>query len=364
MPLEIGLWRVTDNAVQLTPAKMPLESRLKKMILDDPAILETKLLVLGSEVATQYGKFIDILGIDVDGKVHIIELKRDRTPREIVAQALDYASWVQGQSNDDIREIFAKYNPGQSFDVAFAECFEGTSTPDDLNEEHSITVVASDLDDSTGRIVEYLNATYSVPINVMLFRYFSDAGNDYLARTWLIPESQTAATSITKKASPKAAWNGTDWYVAFGTENKTRSWNDAVKYGFVSAGGGDWYSRSLRKLPLGARIFVYMPGSGYVGVGLVTGPAVSTEEAVLQVDGVERAFSQLQLEGRYEHDGRPDSADDSDVREYIVPVHWETTVAVDKAFWMKGLFANQNSACKLRHELTITEVSKAFGLNI
>jgi len=24
----------------------------------------------------------------------LIELKRDRTPREIVAQALDYASWV------------------------------------------------------------------------------------------------------------------------------------------------------------------------------------------------------------------------------------------------------------------------------
>jgi hypothetical protein len=56
------------------------------------------------------------------------------------------------------------------------------------------------------------------------------------------------------------------------------------------------------------------------------------------------------------------SVDGSDLHEYIVPVDWEKTVPIDNAFWMKGLFANQNSACKLRHEMTITEVSKAFGL--
>jgi hypothetical protein len=30
----------------------------------------------------------------VEGRIHVIELKRDRTPREVVAQILDYGSWV------------------------------------------------------------------------------------------------------------------------------------------------------------------------------------------------------------------------------------------------------------------------------
>jgi hypothetical protein len=363
LPLEIGLWRVTDKAVQLTPAKMPLESRLEQLILDDPAILETELLLIGHQVLTDHGKLIDILSIDVDGTVHIVELKRDKTPREIVAQALDYASWVQGLSNEDIRDIFNKHNPGIDFDVAFAERFGGTPTPDDLNEAHSITVVASDLDDSTERIVEYLSSTYAVPINVMLFRYFSDQGNDYLARTWLIPSTrQVAPSGGTKQRSSKAAWNGSDWYVAFGLENSTRSWNDAQKYGFVSAGGGEWYSRSLRKLPIGARIFVYVPGHGYVGVGTVTGPAVPALSAELTENGREIHFRQLHLEGDY---GLQEtvSADGPDTNEYVVPVYWEHTVSLSEAFWLKGLFANQNSACKLRHELTLTEVSKAFRLD-
>jgi len=366
LPLEIGLWRVTDKAVQLAPAKMPLESRLEQLILDDPAILETELLLIGHQVLTSHGKFIDILGVDVDGTVHIVELKRDRTPREIVAQALDYASWVQGLSNEDLRDIFNKHNPGTDFDVAFAERFGGTPTPDDLNEAHSITVVASDLDDSTERIVQHLSSTYSVPINVMLFRYFTDQGNDYLARTWLIPATQQAVPSGggAHQRSTKAAWNGSDWYVAFGLENSTRSWDDARKYGFVSAGGGEWYSRSLRKLPIGARIFVYVPGHGYVGVGTVTGPAQPALEANLKENGEERPFSQLDLNGDYGLHNTAAVQDGADTNEYIVPVSWERTVDLPQAFWLKGLFANQNSACKLRHELTLSEVSRAFSLDI
>lgn len=364
MPLEIGLWRVTDKAVQLTPAKMPLESRLEQLILDDPAILETELLLIGHQVLTSHGKLIDILGIDVEGTVHIVELKRERTPREIVAQALDYASWVQGLSNEDVRDIFNKHNLGTDFDTAFAERFGGTPTPDDLNEAHSITVVASDLDDSTERIVEYLSSTYSVPINVMLFRYFSDQGNDYLARTWLIPATRQATPSGgSQQRSTKAAWNGSDWYVAFGLENSTRSWDDARQYGFVSAGGGEWYSRSLRKLPLGARIFVYVPGHGYVGVGTVTGPAMPASEATLKENGEDKAFTSLDLKSDYGLNSSLQGQDGADMNEYIVPVKWERTVDLSEAFWLKGLFANQNSACKLRHELTLTEVSKAFHLD-
>lgn len=68
----------------------------------------------------------------------------------------------------------------------------------------------------------------------------------------------------------QAPWNGKDWYVSFG-EGETRNWEDAREFSYVSAGGGSWYSGTLRKLPLGGRVFINLPGRGYVGVGVVTG---------------------------------------------------------------------------------------------
>lgn len=363
MPLEIGLWRVTDKAVQLAPEKMPLESRLERLILDDPAILEAELLVIGNQVQTVHGKFIDILAIDVDGKVYVIELKKDRTPRDVVAQGLDYASWVSGLSYEQIRSTFSEHNPGTDFDTAFADRFGGTPTPDSLNVEHEIIIVASDLDDSTERIVKYLSSNYSVPIKVMLFRYFSDNGNDYLARTWLNRPANETGQGGPGRNSTQAAWNGADWYVAFGTESARRVWEDARKYGFVSAGGGDWYSRSLRKLPEGARIFVHIPGSGYVGVGTVAGPAQPATTARITFEGTDVQFRTLELQGTYGLDSGSLSQDGVDTNEYVVPVRWINTVSPAQAFWRKGLFANQNSACKLRHELTLSEVTKAFNLD-
>lgn len=239
MPVEVGLWRVDGRPERIHPKAMPLEAKLEQLILDDPEILESKLLLLDRQVATKYGKYVDLLGLDSEGVLHILELKRDRTPREVVAQALDYASWVQELSNSDVRDIFETANPGRSFDEAFAQRFDGAPVPDELNSGHVMTIIASDLDSATERIVTYLNNSHDVPINVMLFRYFTDNGHEYLARTWLIDDTTTVATH---NKSTRAVWNGRDWYVAFGVGD-TRSWHDARSHGFISAGGADWYSK-------------------------------------------------------------------------------------------------------------------------
>ena len=61
----------------------------------DDIIENGKLLIIGRQVTTNLGSFIDLLAIDRQGDVVVIELKRNRTPRETVAQALEYASFVE-----------------------------------------------------------------------------------------------------------------------------------------------------------------------------------------------------------------------------------------------------------------------------
>ena len=100
MPLEIGLWRVDEgSAIRVGTSGFPLESRLEDLIESDPAILGEPLLLIGRQVPTDYGKFIDLLTVTAEGALHVLELKRDSTPRDVVAQVLDYGSWVQGLSH-------------------------------------------------------------------------------------------------------------------------------------------------------------------------------------------------------------------------------------------------------------------------
>ena len=356
MPLEVGLWRVDgDKPVQVLPSGVPLESQLEKMIETDPTILGMRLLLIGRQVPTDYGKFIDLLAVDDEGALHVLELKRDRTPREVVAQVLDYGSWVQGLTDPQVRSIYSTYKPGQALEQAWSDVF-GENPPEELNSQHHLTVVASDLDPATERIIGYL-AGLNVPINVVFFRYFNDDGRAYLARTWLLDEARSAKPAV---AGGKEPWNERDWYTSFGETPDGRNWDDARAYGFVSAGGGEWFSKSLKKLPVGARVFAYIPQTGYVGVGTVIGPAEPFAAALVNVDEELKLLSDLPLKGNYVH---PPLDDGGDANEYVVPVRWIKTVSKHDAVRYTGLFANQNSACKLRNKFTLDHLAAAFDFD-
>jgi hypothetical protein len=355
MSREIGLWRVDEKPVRVAPAKLSLESKLEHLIEADPKILGEQVMVIGRQVPTAHGKFIDLLAVDSDGTLHVLELKRDKTPREVVAQALDYGSWIQTLAHDDVLAIFERYRNGKAFETAFTETFGGPP-PVELNEGHTLTVVASNVDAATERIVEYL-IDFGVPINVMFFRYFEDDGHAYLARTWLVDDERAPASS-SKARRTREPWNGQDWYVSFGEDSKIRSWEDARRYGFVSAGGGRWYTRTIRNLlSPGARVFANIPSKGYVGVGEVTGDAMPFPEAVLTVDGVETPMNDLDLHAAYHH-----GSSELDELEWVVPVQWHSTRAVNDAVWEAGMFANQNSVCKLRNRFTLERLYEAFGV--
>ena len=94
-----------EQLIEIGRAALDLESRLQEWLARDISILDPALLVIGREVDTDFGGFIDILCIDAAGDIVIVELKRDRTPREVTAQTLDYAAWVVGLSNDRVTSI-------------------------------------------------------------------------------------------------------------------------------------------------------------------------------------------------------------------------------------------------------------------
>jgi hypothetical protein len=364
VPVEFGIWRIDEGVVPVPSSPIDNESKLEDILEEDLSILGLDvLLLIGRQVITALGKRIDLLAMDFNGDLYVIELKRGRTPREVVAQAIDYGYWLRDLDTDGVRETFEKHNADNSLDEAFRKRFD-QDPPEELNENHHLIVVASELDASTERIVDYVS-DYGVPINVVFFQHFHDGEREYLGRSWLSDpeevESRAAKGRVAGARKPRAPWNKQDFYVSFGESDQhdRRRWEDAVKYGFVAAGGGRWFSRTLEQLFPGARVFVYIPKNGYVGVGIVTETSQRVRDFKVEVDSktipiLDAPLVATQMDRK---------ADDPEKCEYLVRVDWIKTLSRDEAIREKGMFANQNSATKLRHQPTLERLVEVFNLD-
>lgn len=363
MPVEMGIWRIDgESPRRLRSSAMPSEVMLEEFLERDPSLLGERLLVIGRQVHTPYGKIIDLLAMDADGNLDVLELKRDKTPRDVVAQALDYVSWVATLARDEVIAI-ANNHLGRPFEAAFEDVF-GVAPPDELNAELRLTIVATELDSSSERIVTYLR-TFGVPINAVFFSFLEDESRRYLARSWLATGddgSSGSGSSAHTRMSKRADWNQRDWFVSFGESDGGRSWADAHKFGFVSAGGDPWYSQTLRAVPVGARVNVHIPKRGYVAVGITLADASRFDEAKVRLDGHWVRLAEQHLLGNYLHAETSGSVTDANA-EWVIPVRWLVAVPTSNAYWEKGMFANQNSACKLRQEFTLDRLSQHFGLD-
>lgn len=335
MPIQHSVWTVSKAPVEIPQGTLPSEQMLEDMIVAEPRILSSEWMLIGRQVDTGYGGRIDLLAIAPDGALVLVELKRDRTPREVVAQALDYAAWVEELNAEAIAAIYARFRPGCSLSSDFQDRFGQPLDEDTINENHQVVIVATKLDSSSERIVGYLN-NRGVAINVLFFQVFNHGTDQLLSRAWLIDPVELQVQSVgTGSRGHKEPWNG-EFYVSFGADN-TRLWEEAVKYGFVSGGGGTWYSNSLRMLSEGDRIWVKVPGKGFVGVGLVMGPRVAAKD--FEIEG-RPAFEVLK------GDHFKQSADDREKSEYFVPVKWLHTVPEAAGVHEVGMFGNQNTVCK------------------
>lgn len=355
MPIQHALWTVSRNPGMLSGGKLQSEQLLQDMILAEPRILSPEWMLIGKEVATVGSGRLDLLAIAPDGTLVLVELKRERTPREVVAQALDYATWVETLEADDVARIYSRFKPGASLKADFSARFGQELDDDTINDSHQIVVVASELDASSERIVGYLNSR-GVAINVLFFQVFKHGDDLLLSRAWLLdPADVQAEAGGRKDVADKEPWNG-EHYVSFG-DDQTRYWSEAVKYGFISGGGGAWYSNTLKMLNAGDRIWVKIPGKGFVGVGTVTGPRVAAKD--FEING-KPALEVLQS------DSHRDYADDPERSEYFVPVEWIKTVAPEQAIQEVGMFGNQNTVCRPRTpawRTTVEQLKTLFGVH-
>jgi hypothetical protein len=204
----VRIWAVdeSDSLKEIEASKLDYEERIETWMSDNVSVLvpdDSGLLVIGRQIRTAFGGRIDLLCINGDGDIVIVELKRGQTPREITAQALDYASWVKGLTLQQVEEIAAGYLKGKLLKDAFEDTFDRDYSEVIINGQHSIKIVASKIDDSTERIIRYLSGE-GIAINFVRFHLFKSAdGKEHLVRTFVVPPGQAEEDSWkTRRARP------------------------------------------------------------------------------------------------------------------------------------------------------------------
>lgn len=195
MATEILLWEVKEGKLVKSETSMVDSGRkevedLEKWIKSNSQILGDDLLIIGEQIQTKRGP-LDFLGIDKSGNLIVIELKRDKLHREVLAQAIDYVSDVASWDADRIDAECEKYT-GKKLGEFLIENFDlEEQSIDDLsiNTFQKILLVGTAVDESLERMVEWLSNNYNVGINILIFKYTrTKSGDEILAKTAIISE--------------------------------------------------------------------------------------------------------------------------------------------------------------------------------
>jgi hypothetical protein len=174
----------TAELVVALPASLTQEANLESWLENSPwAITQEPLLIIGRQTSAHAEsdlRFPDLLALDKDGDLIIIELKKGRTPREVVAQLLEYAAWAKELSSDEVVELGTNYygfSAAAEFQAKFLDTFEQEDFPN-LSLNLRLFIAAEEIAPSVARSCRFLRTCYGVDVSCIEFRvYRTKAGN-------------------------------------------------------------------------------------------------------------------------------------------------------------------------------------------
>lgn len=128
----------------------------------------------------------DLIGIDSEGNLVIVEFKRGRTPREVIAQLFEYAAWAAVEcSETDVVNMAEDYftrhdgNASEFYDY-FRDTFGIPDISDisKLNQRLRLYVVAEDIPDEVLRVCRWQRTSHGLDITCIEVSLFQTELNE------------------------------------------------------------------------------------------------------------------------------------------------------------------------------------------
>lgn len=263
-------------------------SHLQEWIAKNPACLGEDLLIIQKEFAgfSDTNERLDLLALDKDGRLVVIENKLDDTGRDVVWQALKYASYCSSLSKENIRTIYQEFlSKSGSIEIAedkiveFLECdsFQEVVLNKGIT-QRIILIAANFRKEVTSTIIWLMN--FSLQVQCFKVTPYSMAEELFLNLEQIIPTKDAedyviglAAKAQDELTTSKAEEHRHKIRREFWTELLAAMQKRSSLYGNISPSTYSW---------IGA-------GSGVRGVGLNFSATQSYGRAELYIDRGEQA---------------------------------------------------------------------------
>ena len=228
MMTDIGIWKIDRESragTKLGLAKrVETEEMLEDVLVANPNMLMRGLTLVGRQVSVPPG-YVDLLGIDDEGRLTVFELKREKLTRKAVAQVLDYGSYLEDLSESELATLIVEesgkngINEITDFDEWYASQWEGSIKPVQM------VLVGLGADANARRMVDYL-AERGVDIGIVTFHGYAHGDAMLLARqvqTEDDPPSRSHSRVSNQKAVEQEVHRKADEYEV------AEVWQDAMK---------------------------------------------------------------------------------------------------------------------------------------
>lgn len=138
----------------------------------------SKILIIGRQVTTNLNTFIDLLGIDELGNTVVIELKRDKTPRETLAQLIEYASFIDNLDYEQLNDIFQNYSGEEvGLEEYHQQYYQNEKSQNvSWNKNSKLVIVAQDISKEIKQTSLYLRQK-GIDVYCVEFKYFVNNSN-------------------------------------------------------------------------------------------------------------------------------------------------------------------------------------------
>lgn len=348
---------MTKDAIQLLPeTSFPLQGirergDLQRLLRLNISVVAPDVLVIAEEFAEweDSKRRVDLLGVDQAANLVVIELKRGDDGGHMELQAIRYAAMVSKMTFEHAVDVFQSFldRLGERADarsrlLKFLDWDEPHE--DRFAQDVRIVLVSADFSKELTTAVLWLNEHEMDIQCVRLKPYDSGQGVVIDAQKIIpLPEASDYQERVRHKAvEEREARKDTGyWFMNTGDPEGDRAWEDSRKYGFLRAGGGRKWIDDMNKLKVGDRVFAYLSGHGYVGLGEVTAEAVPFKD--FKPADQSRPLPELPLVKQI----RPERLND--------PEKWDSCVAVK---WIKAVDRNEGVLKQGAHPGTLGRIKQ------
>lgn len=364
------IFRLTKDAIQpLSETSFPqhgIKERgdLQRLLRVNISVVAPDVLVIAEEFDEweDSKRRIDLLGLDRAANLVVVELKRGDDGGHMELQAIRYAAMVSKMTFEEAVDVFQSFldKSGEKGDARskLLEFLDWDEPHEDrFAQDVRIVLVSADFSKELTTAVLWLNE-HEMDIQCVRLKPY-DSGQDVFIDAQKIiplPEAGEYQEKVRHKAvEEREARRDTGyWFMNTGDSGSgNRVWEDSKTYGFMQAGGGKRWIEDAKKLRVGDRVFAYLSGHGYVGLGEVTAAAVPFKD--FTPAGQSKPLPELPLVAKI----RPERLNDPERWDLCAAVKWIKAVGRDDGVLKNR--AHMGTLSRIRQPDLVAELLRHFG---